>query len=145
MIKRRLNGNRHEIFDSIRKKWVKETNEESVRQYFIHYLIDVQNIPPHFISVERQISYLGHLKRYDIVIYKKNTEIFMVIECKASSVELSQATINQAAVYNTGLNAEYIGVTNGKQSLYIQLDTSQETPFFTTHFPAYNQSSKYKI
>ena len=141
MIKRRLNGNRSEIFDIIRKKWVKETNEESVRQYFIYYLTTVQNIPSRFISVERQISYLGYLKRYDIVIYKKNTEIFMVVECKAPSVELSQATITQAAVYNTGLNAEYLGITNGKQNLYIQLSSIQNTPFLTTHFPIYNHNN----
>ena len=141
MIKRRLNGNRPEIFDVIRKKWLKETAEESVRQYFIHYLITVQNIPVHLISVERQISYLGHLKRYDIVIYNKNTEIFMVVECKAPSVELSQAAITQAAVYNTGLNARYLGITNSKQNLYIQLDSTQNTPFLIPHFPEYNHNT----
>ncbi len=40
-----------EIFDSIRKKYVKNTPEEWVRQHLLRYLVEEKNYPASLIAV----------------------------------------------------------------------------------------------
>ncbi|MDR0206352.1 MAG: type I restriction enzyme HsdR N-terminal domain-containing protein [Bacteroidales bacterium] len=113
---RNLNGS-DQVFDPIRKKWVAFTEEEKVRQFFILQLINELKIPASSISVERKITVNGLSKRYDIVVYKDVTP-WMVVECKAKNIPLTQEVIDQAGRYNQTLNAEIIGVTNGKEQKF---------------------------
>ena len=48
------------IFDEIRKKWIRLTPEEWVRQNFIQYLIQNKKYPASIIAVEKEIK-LGDL------------------------------------------------------------------------------------
>lgn len=111
-----MNGS-DQVFDPIRKKWVAFTEEEKVRQFFILQLINELKIPASSISVERKITVNGLSKRYDIVVYKDVTP-WMVVECKAKNIPLTQEVIDQAGRYNQTLNAEIIGVTNGKEQKF---------------------------
>jgi hypothetical protein len=45
-----------------------------------------------------------------------------VIECKAPSVKLNQAVLEQVARYNATLKAEIIGVTNGVEYRFFKID-----------------------
>ena len=45
MLKQRQFEGRTEIFDPIRRKWVLLTEEEKVRQFFIHFIIDEKKFP----------------------------------------------------------------------------------------------------
>jgi len=112
MLKLRNQNGSEQVFDPIRKKWVAFTEEEKVRQFFILQLINELKIPASLISVERKISVNGLSKRYDIVVYK-DAKPWMVVECKAPDVPLTQEVLDQAGRYNQTLNAEIIGVTNG--------------------------------
>lgn len=101
------------IFDDIRKQWIMLTPEEWVRQNFLQYLIRVKNYPATLISVEKEIQ-LGELsKRFDIVVYDRNTSPWMIIECKEMGVALNGPVLNQALRYNITLNVPYIIITNG--------------------------------
>jgi type I site-specific restriction-modification system R (restriction) subunit len=122
MLKLRNNNNKTEVFDPIRKKWILLTEEEKVRQFCIHQLINEQNISPSHISVERQIEVNGLAKRYDIVVFTKQGVPWMVIECKASHIALTQAVLEQVGRYNKTLKAEIIGVTNGAEQLFFKID-----------------------
>ena len=118
MLKIRNNNGIEQVFDPIRKKWVTFTEEEKVRQFFISQLINELKIPASHISVERKITLNGLTKRYDIVVYKE-AKPWMVIECKAPDIPLTQEVIDQAGRYNQTLKAEIIGVTNGvKQKFF---------------------------
>jgi hypothetical protein len=108
-------------FDPVRKKWVAFTEEEKVRQFFIQYLIDELKVPVSHISVERKIILNGLTKRYDIVVYKE-TKPWMVVECKAPHIPLTQEVLEQAGRYNQTLNAEIIGVTNGAEMKFFRID-----------------------
>ena len=127
MLKLRTNNNDIiEVFDPIRKKWIILTEEEKVRQFCIHQLINEQNIPASHISVERQIEVNGLLKRYDIVVFNKQGAPWMVVECKAPHIALTQAVLEQVGRYNKTLKAEIIGVTNGTEQLFFNIDFETE-------------------
>jgi len=110
-----------QVFDPIRKKWVVFTEEEKVRQFFISQLINELNIPASHISVEKKITLNGLTKRYDIVVYR-NSKPWMVVECKAPNIPLTQEVLDQAGRYNQTLKAEIIGVTNGKEQRFFKID-----------------------
>ncbi len=109
----RLNESKEEIFCVIRKKWLVITPEEWVRQNFLLYLIEELSYPASLISVEKRLM-IGELaRRYDIVVYSKNIQPLMVVECKEMNVALNEATILQVLRYNSLLQANYLIVTNG--------------------------------
>lgn len=104
------------IFDEIRKKNILLTPEEWVRQNILHHLIYDLNYPKGKIAVEKEFS-ANHLKkRFDILVYNQLMEPFMLIECKAPEVVLSEKTIMQAANYNSSFASQYIMITNGNLS-----------------------------
>ncbi|MFT3945626.1 MAG: type I restriction enzyme HsdR N-terminal domain-containing protein [Agriterribacter sp.] len=108
-----LKDNREVIFDIVRRLWVNLTPEEWVRQNFLQYLIQVKRYPPSLISVEKEI-YLGELKkRCDIVIYNRNGEPYIMVECKAMDVELSTKTVEQVLRYNISIPVNHLVITNG--------------------------------
>lgn len=125
-LKQRINEGKTEVFDPVRKKWLLLTPEEHVRQVFVLYLLNVKQIPLSHISVEKAITVNGLTKRYDIVVFNMNKRPEIVIECKAPEVKLTQAVIEQAGRYNKTLQANVLGVTNGKQSFFFTIDFETE-------------------
>ncbi|MDR2868262.1 MAG: type I restriction enzyme HsdR N-terminal domain-containing protein [Bacteroidales bacterium] len=115
-----------EIFDPVRKKWIKLTEEEQVRQNFVLFLIHEKKIPLSHISVEKQIKVNGLTKRYDIVVYDNQGKPEMVIECKSPKVPLTQEVIDQASRYNSTLNAPILGVVNGIESRFYKINQQQQ-------------------
>jgi len=122
MLKLRNQSGSEQVFDPIRKKWVAFTEEEKVRQFFILQLINELKIPASLISVERKITVNGLSKRYDIVVYK-DAKPWMVVECKAPEIPLTQEVLDQAGRYNQTLNAEIIGVTNGVEQKFFSCNS----------------------
>lgn len=105
------------IFDSLRKKWIVLTPEEWVRQNFVHYLLQVKNYPASLIAIEKEIK-LGELKkRFDILVYNKNHQPWMMIECKAAVIKLDEKVLEQVLRYNISVPVKYLIVTNGSQCL----------------------------
>ena len=101
------------IFDELRKRWVKLTPEEWVRQNFLRYLIQVKNYPQSLIAVEREIV-LGELKkRFDILVFDLDHKPWMMVECKAMSVALSEDVLAQVLRYSISVPAQYLVITNG--------------------------------
>ncbi len=101
------------IFDEVRKQWTLLTPEEWVRQNFLQYLLQVKKYPAALIAVEKEI-HLGELtKRFDIVVYDRSTQPWMIIECKEMEVALTETVLNQALRYNISLDVPFIVITNG--------------------------------
>jgi len=126
MLKCRQNQGKQEIFDPVRKKWVRFTEEEKVRQCFILFLHSYKNIPLSHIAVEKEIKVNELVRRYDIIVFDENGNPDMVIECKAPHVKLSQEVIEQVGRYNKTLRAPVIVVTNGNEHLFFQIDFETE-------------------
>lgn len=98
------------IYDVIRKKYVQLTPEEWVRQTCVHWLIS-RNYPLGRSSVERRIDKTG--MRYDILWVDREIKPFLLIECKAPTVPISEHTLRQSAWYNLTLKSPYMLLTNG--------------------------------
>ena len=93
-------GNKLMIFDVLRKKSVRLTPEEWVRQHLIRYLIDVRHYPKSMIKVESGLKYNTLLKRSDVLIFDQTGNPFMVIECKSPETILDDKVIHQVAAYS---------------------------------------------
>jgi len=106
-------GRKHYIFDSIRKSWVVLTEEEWVRQNVVAYLIRVLNYPSTLIAIEKEIQLNELKKRFDILVYNKQHQPWMMIECKEPKVALSEDVLQQVLRYNMSVPVEYIVITNG--------------------------------
>ena len=136
------NENKRYIFDIIRKKFVVLTPEEWVRQHAVRFLLQDRGYPQSLMNVEKRIQ-INHLtKRYDIVIYRPDGSIFLVVECKAPQVRITQEVFDQIARYNLTLNAQYLMVTNGITHYYCQMDYQQSQYHFLKELPHYNDLSQ---
>ncbi len=101
------------IFDEVRKQWVRLTPEEWVRQNMLQYLIQTLQYPAALIAVERELK-LGELrKRFDILIYNKQHQPWLMIECKAMDISLNEKVLQQILRYNIALPVAFIFITNG--------------------------------
>lgn len=101
------------IFDFIRKQWLLLNEEEWVRQNFIQFLVQDMKYPIELIAVEKEIQ-LGELKkRFDILVYDRNHKPWMLIECKASEIDLDEKVLMQVLRYNISMPANFLVITNG--------------------------------
>jgi hypothetical protein len=125
------------IFDEIRKKHLVLTPEEWVRQHFIRFLLTEKNFPAALLLIEGGLNLNQTKKRSDILVYDNQGEKIMVIECKAPSVSITQATFDQAARYNSVYKAKWLAVTNGLHHYYAKIDHLNEKFLFVAELPAY--------
>jgi hypothetical protein len=115
------------IFDEIRKRWVVLTPEEWVRQNFLQYLTKIKKYPASLIAVEKEIK-LGELKkRFDVVVYDKDSKPWMIVECKEMNVQLDKTVLDQVLRYNITLNVPYLVITNGSNCIALQLKDNAMT------------------
>ena len=130
--------NKVSIFDEIRKKFILLTPEEWVRQHVVQFLLQDKKYPKSYINVEKLIKINDLSKRYDGVVFQPNGEIFLLIECKAPEVAISQQTFDQIARYNLVLKAKYLMVTNGLNHYFCQMDFENEKYVFLKELPEYS-------
>ena len=104
---------KEEIFDEIRKKFVRLTPEEWVRQNFLRFMVFNLGFPASLIVVEASLTYNRMKKRFDILAYNNSGNPVMIVECKAPSVALTQDVFDQVAMYNMTLKVNHLVVTNG--------------------------------
>src|SRR5437868_14994317 len=88
------------LFDPLRKKWLLVTPEEWVRQNFVQYLVQVMRYPSSLIALEKEIWLAELKKRFDILVYNREHQPWMIVECKGSDIKLSDGTLQQALRYN---------------------------------------------
>lgn len=111
-----------EIFCFIRGNWYVLTPEEWVRQNVAQHFVEALHYSKSRIVFEFEIDVLGKKMRADIVVYNENFRIEGIVECKAPFVEIDQSVLDQIGRYNRVLEAKWVGVTNGKQHAFNQLN-----------------------
>jgi len=115
-LKLRQEEGKTSVFDPIRKKWLVLTPEEHVRQYMICYLKDVMQYPASLFAVEKTIMVGNLSKRFDIVVYNRDHKPWMLIECKAPEISVSEKTLQQLLNYQRTVQCSYWLLTNGHQT-----------------------------
>lgn len=131
--------NKYTIFDCVRKRYVALTPEEWVRQNVVQYLITEKNVPQTRISNETSITFNGLSKRCDTIVYDKNFAPLIIVEYKAPTIPLSQATFDQVAVYNLKLDVKYLLLSNGMQHIFCKVDVAAKRFEFIPEIPDYSE------
>lgn len=126
------------LFDPVRRKHVKATPEERVRQQWLNYLIREKGVPASLIAVEKLLQYNGQSRRADIVVFDQMAFPRIVIECKAPEISITQDTFDQAAMYNQVYRADHLVVTNGSAHFCCKIDFADNSYIFVNEIPHYN-------
>lgn len=134
--------NKLAVFDEIRKKFILLTPEEWVRQNVVQFLLNEKKYPKSLTNVEKVIKVNDLTKRYDVVVYNSDGSIFLLVECKAPNIKISQETFNQIARYNLVLKAEHLMVTNGLNHYFCKMDFENQKYIFLEELPFLEKSEK---
>lgn len=125
------------VYDPIRKKWLVLTPEEHVRQYFLAYLAEQLRYPASLIAIERKILTGNMPKRFDIVVYNREHKPWMLVECKAPEIPISETTLHQLLQYHNNLQCRYWVLTNGHQTFCADAGNMADIRWMH-NLPAYN-------
>jgi len=131
--------NKVHIFDVIRKKFIVLQPEEWVRQHVVHYLLKDKKYPKSLINIEKQLTLNGIKKRYDVVVFRSDGSINLLVECKSPSIPINQKVFDQIARYNMQLKATYLMVTNGSNHYYCKMDYAEEKYHFLPAIPDFSR------
>lgn len=124
----------HQIFCEGRRKWVKLTPEEWVRQNCYQWFIQVLQYPSSLIAIEKELDLFGLTKRFDILVYNRQHQPWMMVECKQQSQPISQKVLLQALRYTISLPVPFLILSNGidvrlleiKENSWNELNTMPE-------------------
>ncbi len=128
-----------EIFDAFRRKFVKLTPEEWVRQNLLHFLVKEKGYPTSLIAVEYSLTFNGQKKRCDALIFNSLAQPLVLVECKSEQVVLTQKILEQVSRYNFTLNVPYLLISNGLKHYMLsikpqhasqKIELLQQIPFF---------------
>ena len=133
---RTQNGKQY-VLCAWRRKYVRLTPEELVRQTTLQLLEDQYGFPHGLIGVEIPIEVAGLKKRCDAIVYNQHMQPLMLLEFKAPSVPLTQEVFDQAAIYNRHLNVPYLLLCNSQRSIVAQVQENQYQ--FLPVIPKYNE------
>lgn len=123
------------IFDILRRKYIRLTPEEWVRQHIINLLISHYQYPKALIRCEGGLTLNKLQKRTDLLTFDREGKPFLLVECKAPHIPLNQSVFDQLARYNHVHQAPFLVVTNGLMHYCCQIDFTTETLQFLDDFP----------
>jgi len=112
-------GGKQYVLCAWRKRYVRYTPEEYVRQRFLHLLVEQYHYPEALIAVEVQLS-TG--RRADAVVYTHDLKPLVLIEFKAETVTLTPKVLDQIACYNRQVQVPYLMLCNGKGVIIARVD-----------------------
>ena len=133
---RTQNGKQY-VLCAWRRRFVRLTPEELVRQTTLQLLEDQYGFPHGLIGVEVPIEVAGLKKRCDAIIYNQQMQPLMLIEFKAETVALTQQVFDQAAIYNRHLKVPFLLLSNGKDTIVAEVLENEYR--FLDHVPYLNE------
>ena len=101
------------ILDPLRRRFVKLTPEEWVRQNFIQYLIIEGKYPAGLLGIEVMFRFNKLKRRVDILVHDRSGKPIMIVECKSTEIEIDENVFEQIVTYNMKFKVPYLVVTNG--------------------------------
>lgn len=132
-------GGKVEIYDPFRRRYVRLTPEEWVRQHFVQFLVREQGVPAALVAVEAAFTYQDMPRRADLIIHNRQGRPLLMVECKAPDVTIQQRVFDQVARYNKVVQARYLVVTNGLVHYACRLDLDRHTYAFLDALPRYEE------
>lgn len=133
---RTQNGKQY-VLCAWRRRYVRLTPEEYVRQSVLRTLETNYGYPHGLMGVEVPIEVAGLKKRCDAIIYNQQMQPLMLIEFKAETVALTQQVFDQAAIYNRHLKVPFLLLSNGKDTIVAEVLENEYR--FLDHVPYPNE------
>lgn len=127
------------ILDPVRKKYVKLTPEEWVRQHIIKYLSESLNYPYSHMCIEKSLNVNKLSKRADILIYNEELAPALLVECKAPDITLTNRVFEQVSAYNIAFKVPWLLITNGITHYASHINYSTGKISHIDYIPEYNQ------
>ncbi len=139
--------NRQLIYDAIRRRWVKATPEEIVRQTWVCRMVQQLGFPKELIAVERSLDSMSPRegikipsRRVDIVAFTKSQggmglAPLVLIECKIEP--LDEGAVAQVMGYNYFVKSPFIAVVNAEEVLLGSFDPKQNQYLFERKLLSY--------
>lgn len=110
------------ILDPLRRKYVRLTPEEWVRQNFVQYLINEGKYPPGLLGIEVMFRLNKLKRRVDILVHDRSGKPVLIVECKSPEIEIDDKVFEQIATYNMSYKVPYLVVTNGMHHYACKID-----------------------
>jgi len=112
------------LFDPVKRVARKDLPEERVRQSLLRWLTEEIGVPARLIAVEYPLSALDPRARTraDVVVWQAaasaegGLSAWLLAECKAPGVRLSEAVADQVRGYAAKVKASWVLVTNGRDT-----------------------------
>jgi len=117
-----LEGANPQIFDEVRKKYLKLTPEEWVRQHWIRFLNEELGYSMQLMQVECELRVNNMKFRFDLLLNNAVGNPQVLCEFKAPNIKIDQKVFNQAAKYNLDLKVPYLILSNGLQHFVAHCD-----------------------
>lgn len=130
------------IYDDLRRRYVRLTPEEWVRQHFVHYLLDHLGYPAPLMMNEVGLELGQTKKRCDTLLYDKQLQPLMILEYKAPQVPITDAVLQQIIRYNYTLRVPYLVLSNGRQHYAWRVDYEAQSYTPLPQLPSYDQLLK---
>ena len=125
------------ILDPLRRKYVRLTPEEWVRQNFVQYLITEGKYPAGLIGIEVMFSLNKLKRRVDILVHNRSGQPVMIVECKSPDIKIDDKVFDQIVNYNMSFKVPYIVVTNGIDHYACKIDHLENKYEFLLVIPLY--------
>ena len=122
------------VLDPIRKKYVRLTPEEMVRQLLLQFLLQEQQWSKSLLAVEKTVRLGKRIKRFDLLIYSDTTRPFILVECKSPNEPIRQKHFDQIMQYNIQLKAPYLWISNGPENYLATIDLENKRLIFKKKF-----------
>lgn len=111
--------------------------EEPVRQWFVELLKSRCGVPASLMKSETGFRLGEKLYRADILVWDRQARPLAVVECKAPSVPITTAVLDQAVRYNMVLKVRWIFLTNGNTTVVLHRNGDNFVP--SEELPSYER------
>ncbi len=126
------------IFDFLRRRYVRLTPEEWVRQHFVHFMVEHRHYPASLLANEVSLHVGDKVLRADTILYNKQLQPVMIVEYKAPHIPVTQTVFDQIATYNLLLHVGYLVVSNGLQHYVCKMDYESKKYLYLEELPDYS-------
>ncbi|WP_332911232.1 type I restriction enzyme HsdR N-terminal domain-containing protein [Algoriphagus boritolerans] len=79
-----------------------------------------RNYPKGLFSLEKGLKYNQLSKRTDLVVFDRQSNPFLLVECKAPGVKIDEKTLDQIMTYNSRLQCPNLVLSNGLVHVYLE-------------------------
>lgn len=123
------------IFDSLRKKYIRLTPEEWVRQNFVQFLIVEKKYPVSLIVLEAGVKVNNNPQRADLIVFDRSGNPALAAEFKAPEIKISQLTFDQVVRYNMQLKVKFLIVSNGLEHFCCSINYTENSFAYLAEIP----------